>query len=390
MLAEIEQAPRPALSPSRRRRSLAAVMLTAAVFGLTYSLSSPLISESLSKRGYGELFIGFNAAMHALGVLLVTPVLPRMAARYGARRLVCGALCVATLVLLSFPRMPTPYLWFPLRIVLGMAAETLFVLSETWANELSTEEARSTTNAVYQATMSLGFAAGPSILSLVGFGASAYAWGAAIALCAMVPIARRSVVTPARILEARSSPLRYLRLAPVAIVTSLLYSAIETSGLSFIGLYTSHLGWSEREGMHLVSCLLAGAVLMQLPIGWLADRTDKRRLAIALAVVASLGASAWPWLMGVHGLAFLGVFVWGGAFVGIYTITVSQVGSAFRGADAIGVYALMGLGWGAGALFGPTLAGAAMELSARYGLPIFVAVACGTFALYMIVSRSKN
>ena len=172
-------------------------------------------------------------------------------------------------------------------------------------------------------------------------------------------------------------------------MTALLYSAIETSGLSFIGLYTEHLGWSETEGMHLVSCLPAGAVLMQIPIGVLADHMDKRRLALLLSLLAAVGALVWPWLLSMHWAAFAGVFVWGGAFVGVYAIMASVVGGEFRGADVVGVYALMGLGWGVGALLGPTLAGAAMEASPRFGLPVFVALACGTFAAYMLLSKSR-
>jgi len=50
--------------------STAAVIATASIFGLTYSLTAPLIALQLAQRGYGEFYIGLNAAMHAAGVLL--------------------------------------------------------------------------------------------------------------------------------------------------------------------------------------------------------------------------------------------------------------------------------------------------------------------------------
>jgi hypothetical protein len=53
------------------RSSQIAVVGAAAVFGLTYGLSAPLIAQVLSKRGLGETVIGLNAAMYALGVLAV-------------------------------------------------------------------------------------------------------------------------------------------------------------------------------------------------------------------------------------------------------------------------------------------------------------------------------
>ena len=54
------------------------MIATAAVFGLTYSLSAALIALDLAERGAPRSLIGINAAMHALGVLAIAPVLPRV------------------------------------------------------------------------------------------------------------------------------------------------------------------------------------------------------------------------------------------------------------------------------------------------------------------------
>ena len=51
--------------------STAAVIATASIFGLTYSLTAPLIALQLAQRGYGEFYIRLNAAMHAVGVSVV-------------------------------------------------------------------------------------------------------------------------------------------------------------------------------------------------------------------------------------------------------------------------------------------------------------------------------
>ncbi|NVN29309.1 MFS transporter, partial [Endobacter medicaginis] len=61
--------------PSTTSSTLAVVIAIAAVFGLSYSLSGPLIALQLEARGAGPGMVGANAAMHALGVLLVAPVL---------------------------------------------------------------------------------------------------------------------------------------------------------------------------------------------------------------------------------------------------------------------------------------------------------------------------
>jgi MFS family permease len=374
---------------ARRLFSTAAVIGAATIFGLTYSLSAPLIAVDLDKRGYSERFIGANAAMHALGVLLIAPLLPRLAAWAGARRLTLGGLGLSALVLLAFPFAPSVYWWFPLRLLLGVGAEALFVMSETWTNELCSERTRGRTMALYTAALSLGMVCGPSVLAAIGDGRRAYFVGAAVSALAMALVILPGLITPPRFEPTGSNPLRYMRLAPIAMATTVLNAAIETAGLSFIALYAAAQGWSEQRGMQLISTLMLGAIVLQLPIGWIADRVDRRRLALALAVLSAGGALLWPYVLGHSRLTFAVIFVWGGLFVGIYTVMLTMVGARFRGGELVGIYGAMGFAWGAGALIGPAAAGLAMGGSALFGLPGFVAAACGVFALFMWVSRRE-
>ncbi|UPG71775.1 MFS transporter [Roseomonas gilardii subsp. gilardii] len=370
--------------------SLAAVIATAGIFGLTYSLTAPLIALEMASQGLDETLIGLNAAMHALGVLLIAPVLPHLSARHGARPLVLLALALTAVLLLLFPAMPSFWLWFPLRLGLGIAAEILFVLSETWSSELATDETRGRVMAVYTAVLSLGFAAGPLILLVTGSaGALPFAAGAAVALAATLAILHPRIRQPARRSTHHGNLLHAMRIAPIAMATTALNAAIETAGLSFIALYALRLGWSEQQGTQLITALMLGAIVLQLPIGWLSDRMDRRRLMFWLAVLSASGAMVWPFLLRHPYLAYPTLFVWGGLFVGIYTTMLALIGSRFRGSALVGVYAAMGLLWGGGALLGPALAGLALDLT-PHGLPIFAALACAAFAVLVFRLREDG
>lgn len=376
-------------APNRRMLSIAAVVATAAIFGLTYGLTAPLIAVNLAARGAGESLIGLNAAMHAIGVLIIATVLPKLAVRFGPRTLIVIALAASALILTSFPYVSILWMWFPLRLLLGVAAEILLVLSETWTNDLSDDASRGRTMAIYMSALSLGFAGGPAILSVVGTGPIAYFVGAAVAAVAILPVISPWTVPPAPMENSTRNPLQYLKLAPIALTTTVLNAAVETAGLSFIALYASGRGWSEQQALWLVSTLMFGAIVLQLPIGWLADRMSRPRLVMSLAIISALGALAWPWMLGQTWLAFAVVFLWGGIFVGIYTVMLTVVGSRFSGGDLVGVYAIMGLAWGVGALLGPTIVGVAMQFSPAYGLPYAIAAGCASFAVFMALKRSR-
>jgi MFS family permease len=364
--------------------SLVAVIGAATIFGLTYSLTAPLVALNLAGRGVGETMIGINAAMHALGVLLVAPILPRLAGRFGARPLILFALLLTAVLLLLFPAIPLVWMWFVLRIGLGIGAEILFVLTETWASELSDDRTRGRVMATYTALLSLGFAGGPIILSFTGpDGLLPFAVGAGVSLLALLLMAQPGVVRPAMQAHGHGNLLRFMRLAPIAMSTTALNAAVETAGLSFLTLYAVRLGWAEQAGTQLITTLMLGAILLQLPIGWLCDKMDRRRLMLGLAALSTAGALAWPLLLRDPWLAYPALFLWGGVFVGIYTTMLAIIGARFRGTDLVGVYAAMGLFWGAGALFGPSLVGVALDLT-THGLPLVVAFACGSFTLFLL------
>lgn len=365
--------------------TLGALITAAAIFGVTYGLSAPLIALDLAARGFGEVTIGLNAAMHAVGVLIIASILPRLVARFGQRALIVTALLASAGLLCLFPLVTLALLWFPLRAGLGAASEMLFTLTETWSNEISPEPVRGRVMATYTAALSLGFAAGPAILAAVGSGDRAYLAGAGLALAALLPLSWPWLRVPERVASKPAAPLRYLRLAPVALAATLLNAAVETAGLTFITRWATGMGWSETAGMHLITTLMIGGIVLQLPIGWLADRLPARGLVLVLATLAAIGAWAAPGMFELPWLAFSAVFVWGGVFVGIYTVMLVVVGSRFKGADLVGIYAAMGLAWGGGALFGPPLAGLAMAWSPTHGLTGLIALGCAAFVFLLAV-----
>jgi MFS family permease len=186
-----------------------------------------------------------------------------------------------------------------------LAAESLFVMSETWTNQLSDDASRGRAMAIYTAAMSIGFASGPLILSAVGTtGLLPYGVGAACALAAMVVVSLPGI--PAlSVEEPRSADQRrYFRLAPLALGSTTLNAGIEAAGLAFLPLYAVNAGWGEEQATQLIATLMIGAILLQLPIGWLADWWDRRALMIWLAAIAGFSALIWPLILEPRWLAY--------------------------------------------------------------------------------------
>jgi MFS family permease len=368
-------------------KRLFAVIFSVTVFSLTYGLSSPLLAFKLTHAGMTESLVGINAAMHAVGVFVIAPFLPALFRRYLPLYLMLTSLGAIALIFLLFGVVDLPF-WFLLRMGLGMFSEIIMVQTETWLNGNTVEQARGKVLALYTAGMSLGFATGPLILACTGSDGNLAFYTAA--LLAAIAIGLIVICGMPRVDAPEETPERFLRslkLAALPIMATVLNAAVEMLGMNFLSLYAIKLGWSESASALLISVLMFGAIVLQLPIGWLADRVNRLTLMRILAFIAAAMAFIWPTILAIHWLSYLMLFIWGGIFVGIYTVAITWVGERFKGSQLAGIYAAMSVAWGAGALVGPLLGGFAMQ-SSLHGLPWLTGALCLVFG--MICLRPKN
>jgi MFS family permease len=361
-------------------KRLIALIFSVSVFSLTYGLSSPLIAFKLHAAGMSESMLGFNAAMHAVGVFIIAPFLPALFHKFRPVTLIVASLTAIAIIFMLFTVVPLP-VWFVLRMGLGLFSEIIMVQTETWLNGSTVERARGKVLALYTSGMSLGFASGPLILAWTGSkGDLAFYAAALLAAIAIILIAATGMPRSNGHHDTPSTLRDSLKLATLPVIATMLNASVEVLGMNFLSLYATRLGWSESASALLISVLMFGAIILQLPIGWLADKVNRLMLMRSLAFIAAVLAFVWPHILAFHLLSYAMLFLWGGIFVGIYTVAITWVGERFKGGQLAGIYAAMSVAWGVGAMAGPLLGGVAMQFS-LHGLPWLTAALCLLFAL---------
>ena len=145
-----------------------AVLASVLSVGLALGVSMPLVSFRLESWGYGSFAIGVMAAMPAIGVLLGAKISSHLAARLGTANLMrlclwAGALSIGLLALLpSYP------IWLVLRLMIGVILTLVFILGESWINQLVVEQWRGRLVALYGCSYALSQLAGPVLLGVLG------------------------------------------------------------------------------------------------------------------------------------------------------------------------------------------------------------------------------
>lgn len=373
----------PEISGKRRCMAIAAAVTCIAVVGMGLSLSIPLLSFAMEARGASATLIGINTALAGIAIIIIAPFIPRLAARFGVRRLLIFALALGAASFLGFWYSTPLWTWFPLRFLFGISLAVLFVLSEFWINASAPENRRGLVMGIYATVLSLGFAAGPTVLALVDrSGPMPYYVGAALFIAAGLPILLAGGLAPRLEQSPRHRILAYLRAAPSAVLAAFVFGAVETGGMSFLPIYGTRIGYDEVSAALLVSILALGNVVVQIPLGVISDRFDRRWMLLVLGTIGLIGALLLPFIADRPEVLFPLVAIWGGLIAGLYTVGLAHLGASFRGPELAGANATFVALYSMGILAGPPILGVGLDIWNPHGMPAAIAL---LFAVYVLV-----
>jgi MFS family permease len=356
--------------------SLGAVYACIFANGLGMGLSLPLFSLLLERNGVSATLNGANAMAGAIAMVLITPFIPALAARFGTVRFLIICYVISALSLIGFRAAETLVFWFLFRFVMNAALQGLFVASEVWINQVSPDHMRGRLIAIYTAIFSAGFALGPLIIQYLGTrGWAPFIAGAATMVTAMIPlliVQKRLVPTiePAK----AGAMFGFVFSSPSAAAAAVCYGAVEACAGSFLTVYAVRQGAPETDSTLLIAALGVGNMLLVPFVGWLADKTDRRHVMAGCGLVCVLAASLLPLIRSVNAWDLALVLVWGGAISSIYAVGLAHLGASYRGAALASANSAYAILYALGTMVGPSTGGLAMDLWNPHGLVLVLAL----------------
>ncbi|MEH6545296.1 MAG: MFS transporter [Sneathiella sp.] len=375
------------MTENKPDNTLALIAIIAAVtaMAVSLSLSIPLVSLSLERRGYGSDIIGLMGSLPAISFLLGSPFIPFWTRMFGVGKMLWGALILAAVCILSLAISDNIFFWFFLRLLIGFSMAILFLISEAWINTIAKDETRGRTIAIYVSVMTCGFAFGPVLINIIGAeGTFPFVVSSLIVFSAGFAFLLVGGKFPDLSAQSKFSIMRFFKIAPMISAAALLVAFFDGSVLTLLPVYGVKNGQTLEMAVLMTSALLAGNIILQFPIGWLADRYDRNWVILGCGSLGVVGALLLPFTVSEPYLLWPMLIVWGGAVVGTYTIALVILGQDFKGGDLITATAAIGALWGLGSLIGPATAGVAMEIIEPHGMPLIFAVACSLFVLLAI------
>ncbi len=367
-------------STPANQRNLLAACAAITVFGFAFGMTYPLLSLILESRGVSSDMIGINSAMMPLGILLFSSVIPVLANRYGARRVAIIAAIVSGFMILSYKVFDNLPAWFLIRLVQGMSISTLFVLSETWIVGSAGDHNRGKIVAIYSSVLSASFGAGPLLVGFIGIeGWLPFVLGAVVVFVGVIPfffIHQETTTVPDE--TNPSGIFDFAPKAPLLLLAVGIFAIFDAATLSLFPVYGIKNGLDISTSANILTALIVGNVLLQLPIGWLCDKYPHRRISIGCALITSLLLLLIPLVINTD-MKWPLLIIIGTAGYGVYTVSLTSLGTRFRGIELINGSAAFALMWGFGALFGSVSGGWTMLVFGSHGLPYSLAI------IYMVL-----
>ena len=313
-------------------------------------------------EGFTAASLGLLGTGWAVGYVAGCLRTPVLVARVGHIR-AFGAMCsIAAIAVLLSLLLITPWVWIPVRALSGFCFAGAAMIVESWLNERSDAKSRGRVFGIYTMVNLAATTAGQMVLTLGDATGFLFFVLAAMVYCmALLPTAISATTTP-RPLTKVSLDLRKLwRNSPIAVFAVLMVGVSNASFGTLAAVYGARIGLSLADIALFASLPILAGAASQIPVGIASDRFDRRKVLIAVAVVAILTDSLFlftgPRQPGVV-LALAGMF--GATVFAMYPLIVAHANDHAEPGAFIQVSGGLLLVYGIGSIFGPTMAGFAM------------------------------
>ena len=352
------------------RTALAAtwtLLLGMALLMLGAGLQGTLVGLRASLEGFPVLLAGVMLAAYYLGYMAGSLMTPALVRSVGHIRVFAAFTSLASVLILLQGVFVAPLPWMLVRIVFGFCFAGIYIVAESWLNDRVDNEHRGLLLSLYMLVCYAGLGLGQLLLNLADPRSTVLFILVSILISvAMIPMALTTSSAPEFSLSV-SVPARVrlrdlFRSSPLGVVGVAMSGAVSGCLFSLGALYADGNGFTTFEvSLFMAVAILAGC-LTQLPVGRLSDRVDRRKVVIAVCLLAALGASGAWWLEDTSRVGFFAmVAAYGGMSLTLYSLSSAHVNDHVSADARLGASSTLILVNGAGAFIAPILVAAVMQ-----------------------------
>lgn len=357
--------------------SFAALFLSVILLQLSTGGVGPLDALSGLTLDFTKSQVGLLGSAHFLGFFIGCWWAPRLMGSVGHSRAFAAFTATGAIGLLAHMLIVDPTAWAIMRIASGLCVAGCYTVIEAWLQAKVTNETRGRAMGTYR-VVDMGSSLVAQMLISVLEPASYVSYNLLALLCcaAIIPLTLTKASPPQTGSAPRLRPMLAVRNSPLA-AAGVIVAALSSASFRMVGpVYGQEVGLEVGEIAYFLAAFVAGGALAQYPVGWLADKFDRRWVLIWLSGAAIFSCAVTALM---NDLSSTGILLTAGFFglttFPIYSVAASHAHDFASSDERVELSAALMFFFALGAIAAPVLASKLMEAFGPASM--FVMIAAG-------------
>jgi MFS family permease len=357
--------------------SFAALFLSVILLQLGAGGIAPLDALSAAQIGFSKAQIGLMGSAHFFGFFIGCWWAPRLMGEVGHSRAFAAFIAAGTIGILAHMIVINPLAWSIMRIATGLCVAGAYTILEAWMQSKVTNDTRGRAMGVYRVVDITGSLAAQLIIGVLTPGSYVSYNILALLLCAaLFPLTLTKLDAPETPQAPRLRPSLAWQRSPLA-AAGVIVSGVTGAAFRMVGpMYGLEVNLRPNEIAIFLAAYVVGGAIAQLPVGWAADKFDRRTVLIALSALAiatcaaSIGfAGQGPWAN------YLTIAAFGVATMPIYSVATAHAHDFATPIERVELSAALMFLYAVGAIASPYIAALLIDDFGAYAMFVMIAVA---------------
>lgn len=372
--------PTPELSATK---AASALLFGMALLMIGNSLGGSVIGIRAELESFNGIATGVIMAAYFGGFLVGSRVAIRLLGSVGHVRVFAALASLASTVALIQAIAVVPYVWGPGRFITGACMAGLYVVAESWLNDIATPETRGRILAAYMIVSMGGVAIGQALLITASpLEVTLFIVASVLISIAVLPISLSTTSAPPITTPEPMSLRELIKTVPTGTVSMFLVGTSAGVLFGMGAVFATRSGFTGNQTALFLFAPIAGSVVFQFPLGILSDRVPRRGLLGVVASSASIVALLMTTLNPASALGTVVMFVLGGLMFPLYSLAIAYTNDWIPNSKMVATSSSLVMINGAGAVIGPLLT-AGLFIITDQAFFILLATTHGLMAAYI-------
>lgn len=373
-------APVPEVSPAS---AASALLIGMALLMIGNGLGGSVVGIRAELESFNTLATGTIMAAYFAGFLAGSRLAIRLLSSVGHIRVFAALASLASTVALIQALAVTPLVWGPARFVTGGCMAGLYVVAESWLNDIATPKTRGRILAAYMVVSMGGMAIGQALLvTASALEVTLFVVASVLISFAVLPVSLSTTSAPP-ISEPEPMSLRELLAVVPTGVVSMMFVGVSAGVLVGMGaVFATRSGFTANQTALFLFAPIIGAVVCQFPLGIVSDKVPRRGLLAFVALSAAILALMLMQLDPTSAFGTAAMFALGGTMFPLYSLAIAYTNDWIPNSKMVAASSSLVMVNGVGAILGPLLTAALFAVSDQ-AFFVVLAASHGCMAAYI-------